>query len=705
MKTKMNEKDVYSISKKYLEQSLEDFSVSDIEVFQNIIKIHSELYYEKESPIISDREYDILFEKLQELEQRFHMQQKITDTVGSEGKRSSFKKVAHTRPMISLDNTYNAQELEDFDTRIKRILRNTSAHSQTPPVINDIPLIEGDIKNNYTLEFKFDGLGVELIYTKGIFTQAITRGNGLVGEDVTENVRQIANIPKTIPYTQDIEIRGEVLMPLSSFNTLNDEAKRKGGKIFANPRNAASGSLRVLDSEITKKRDLQFFAYDISDFSEFETQTYWDMIHFLWSLGFAISSYFKNCVGIEQVIKEIEYFWDIKKQIDFEIDGLVVKLNDMSLWKEIGYTEHHPRYAIAYKFPAELVTTRIDSIEHSVGRTGTLTPVANVEPVNIGGAVVRRSTLHNYDEIATLGIQIWDKVFIKRAGEVIPKIVSVIPELRDGTEEEIHIPKNCPSCGEMIYKDAEKVRYYCANSHNCPAQNREQFAYSVGKQGFDIDGLGERQVELFLELGFIKSLPDIFLLKNYREEILALEGFQEKSVNNLLKAIEQAKQVDVVKFLRSIGVPWVGKKTAKTLSQLFHSQEDILNFSYSVDEIEALPDIGPEIAKNVSEFFTQKKVLVRNLFQVLEVIFSDGSKDSITEGKYSGKTMCITGSFEGYSRDQLIEILEKQGGEFVGSVSKKTDFLLAGEKAGSKLAKARELGVEILSLEEFLYSL
>ena len=715
----MQQKDVYSISKTYLEQKNEDFWRKDVKILQDIMKIHSELYYEKEAPIISDNEYDILFEKLSVLEEKFWVEVKLSDSVWSEGKRSSFKKVSHTRPMISLGNTYNEEDLQDFDVRVKRILKtkfsqDSSLNSLLPGEkkqhLSLFPLAGERIQdraaqgeeNNipYTVEYKFDGLWVELVYKNWKLTQAITRWNGIEWEDVTENIKQIKNIPHEIRYLENIEIRGEVLMPLSSFERLNTQAKEAGEKIFANPRNAASGSLRILDTTITAKRDLKFFAYDISDFESYGEKSYFSMVHSLEKLGFDISSYFQKHQGISEIIQEIQNFGEKKKEIDFEIDGLVIKVDTIDLWKDIWYTEHHPRYAIAYKFPAEIQTTKIESVEHSVGRTGTITPVANVTPINLWWAVIRRSTLHNYEEIEKLDVREWDTVFIKRAGEVIPKIISVVKELRDGTEQKIAVPQKCPSCSSEVFKDEDKVRYYCNNKVSCTAQNKEQLAYSVGKGGFNIDGLWERQVEIFLTEWLIVNLVDIFQLKNKREKILELEGFKELSVNNLLSAIEKVQKTDIATFLRSIGIPGVGKKTAKTLSQIFHSESDIWNFTVTEEELIELPDIGPEVAKSVVEFFMTQREYILSLLKVLEIKFPD-TKEHVS-GKYSWKKICITGSFDGYSRDDLIEILEKQWGEFVWSVSKNTDYLLAWDKAGGKLKKAWELWIEVLKLEVFL---
>ncbi len=693
----MEQKQALLLSKTFLDTKSGDISQKDIFLFQELMKYHSELYYEQEAPLISDREYDTLFVKLREAEEHLWIEKKTSLSVWSTGIQSSFEKVAHSRPMISLDNTYNAEDLRDFDTRVQKL--------------------SGKQELEYMLEFKFDGLGIELVYEEWELIRAITRGNGLVGEDVTENIKQIRNIPQKISKKGRFEVRGEVVMPISSFEKLNRQALQEGGKIFSNPRNAASGSLRVLDIEVTKKRDLKFFAYDVSDFWDFETGEYFKMIHFLEQLGFEISSYFKKCQSIEEVIYEIEHFWDVKKQIDFEIDGLVLKLNTMKVWKEIGFTEHHPRYAIAYKFPAEIVTTTLVSVEHSVGRTGTITPVANLEAVNIGGAVIRRATLHNYEEVEKLGVKVGDRVFLKRAGEVIPKIISVA---LSGEGDTILPPPVCPSCGTLVVKDEDKVRYYCPNSFACPAQMWEKLAFAVGKQGFDIDNFGVKQAELFLELGFLKNLGDIFRLKNYREQIRELDGFKEKSVNNLLDSIEQIRKMDIVTFLKALGIPWVGKKTAKTLSKYILSLET-LSWILSLEkgkeatellqtELEALPDIGPEVAWSVIDFFTEQRAMIEDVFGEVEIEFlpkispfSLEKGDEVHTGKWQWKKMCITGSFEGYSRDQLTEILEKQGWEFMSSVSMKTDFLLAGEKAGSKLSKAQELGVKVLSLSDFLW--
>ncbi len=677
----MDKNQAYKLSRDFLDLEIGLFTQKQVKELQGLMQFHSEMYYEKDESVISDGQYDELLKKLQLLEVHFDMDDILGESVWSELKQSSFMKVKHSRPMISLDNTYNADELRDFDTRIKRILKTDAI----------LP---------YTLEFKFDGLGIELVYNEWVLEKAITRGNWVEWEDVTENIMQIKNIPKTIGKPGIFEVRGEVVMPISSFERLNKMALEEWEKIFSNPRNAASGSLRVLDISITKKRDLKYLAYDVSDFSAYSWWKYSSMIYELEHLWFEISSYFPECQDISEVISSIESIWDIKKTIDFEIDGLVIKLNDISLWGKIWFTEHHPRYAIAYKFPAEIVTTVLESVQHSVGRTGSITPVANLEPVNIWWAIIRRATLHNYDETQKLWVRIGDSIFLKRAGEVIPKVISVASS---AWWEEILPPSTCPSCWEEVLKDESKVRYYCPNSYRCPAQMREKLAFAVGKQWFNIDWFGEKQAEVFYKLGFIEKFWDIFRLKNYRDEILALEWFQEKSVNKLLEAIENVRNTDIVTFLKALWIPGVGKKTAKTLWKVISSLEsEILSWNWDLEQLQALPDIGPEVALSVVDFFTQQSDIAQDLLSVLNIEFPDTSSLPETQGRFTWKKVCITGSFEWYKRDELAEILEQQGWEFMGSVSAKTDFLLAWEKAGSKLKKAQELWVEILSLEDFL---
>ncbi len=712
--------DELQLSKHYLALDINDFVVFDIEKLASLLEYHSDLYYNKEKPIISDYEYDQLFKKLQILEEKFDIKEGQTHKVWSDITTSTFTKVAHSRPMISLDNTYNEEDLRDFDERIKRVLALDFS--------NNIP---------YVIEFKFDWLWVELIYKNWELVQAITRWNGIEWEDVTENVKTIKNIPKTISYKEHLEVRGEVVMPILSFEELNANALKSGWKVFSNPRNAASGSLRLLDASITAGRNLKFFAYDLANFEEFrikeEKTTYFDVIKDLESFWFEISSYFVPCENIKKVISSIDNFWDGKQNLDFDIDGLVIKVDNVLLWQDIGFTAHHPRYAIAYKFPAEILTTKILSVEHQVGRTGTITPVANLEPIFIGWVMVKRATLHNYDEIKNLQVMVWDNIFIKRAWEVIPKIVGVVriddeipppsgtpfkkgrwnkddfinsPFSKGGGwkpgdyKEEILPPEVCPSCGTWLLRDNEKVRFYCPNHLSCPEQIKQKLIHSVWKQGFNIDWLGSEQVDLFLEKGFISDLWDIFTLENKKDLILSLPGYKEKSVNNLLNAIKNARSQKIVNFLVALNIPGIWPQSAKELSRIITSNDDLLEFHFSLESLSNLQDIWEETAKNIYNFFTsiQNKILMKKLLEYIKIEY----REEIVWWKYEWKKMCITGSFEGFSRDELIEKLEKMWWSFVSSVSKNTDFLLAWEKAGSKLDKANSLWVQVITLEEFL---
>jgi DNA ligase (NAD+) len=429
--------------------------------------------------------------------------------------------------------------------------------------------------------------------------------------------------------------------------------------------------------------------------------TYYEVIKILETLWFEISSYFKVCNGIEEVIEEIDNFWETKKTIDFDIDWLVLKVNDIRQWNTIWFTEHHPRYAIAYKFPAELVRTQILSIEHSVGRTGTITPVANLMAVNVSWVIVRRATLHNYDEVEKKWVLIGDQVWIKRAWEVIPEVVAPIIESRNGQEIKIEIPLVCPICSWTVVRDDEKIRYYCTNKFNCKAQIEWSLIYSVGKTGLNIDWFWEKQVILFLEKWFINNLVSIFYLKDKKEEILKLEWFKEKSVSNLLEAIEKAKNQNIVSFLTALGIEWVGKKTAKTLAKIFEKKEDLFDFKYTIDDLLRLEDFWPETSESVLEYFSDNSNK-ENLIKLLEIIDIKFEKINSQEGKFAWKRFCVTWSFEWFTRDQIIEIIENEWGEFIWSVSKKLDFLVVWKDAGSKLKKANDLGVRVVGLEEIL---
>ncbi len=686
--------DFLTKSKDFLEKNIQDFSLEDVKILQKLIEYHSDLYYNKEQPIISDKEYDELFKKLEILEEKYKDKLTYFQTkkVWAKITESSFKKVKHTRPMISLDNTYNEEDLLDFDKRVKK----------------NLWLKNENIDIEYSLELKFDWLGIELIYENGEYKQAITRWNWIEGEDVTENVRQIENIPKKINYKDKLEVRWEIIMPISVFEELNKQARKTWWKIFSNPRNAASGSVRTKDISLTKQRKLKFFAYDLGNFEEFckkeKKQNYSEVISDLNNLWFKTSPYFKICKNIKEVIDNINNFWD-RKRFDFEIDWLVVKVNNIFLWDKIGWTQHHPRYAIAYKFPAEILTTKVISVDHQVGRTWTITPVANLEPINIWGAIIKRATLHNYEEVMELDVRIWDIVFIKRAWEVIPKIISVVKTEDRSNLEKIFPPKFCPSCGTRVEKEEWKVRYFCPNYKWCEAQIIERLTYAVWKDWFNVDWFWEKQVKKFYELWFIFDLPSIFEFKKYKNDILSLEWFQQKSVDNLLKAIEKAKKVNIVNFLVALSIFWVGKKVAKILSVLFKNKKDLSNFNYQVEDLENLEEIWPEIAEHVVNFFIDEdnKKMLKKLLSLVEIKFLEEKKVDKNNNFY-WKKFCITWSFEinwkKISREEIIEKLEWLWAKYVSSVSKNLDFLLVWDKPWSKLEKANKLWIKILKIDK-----
>lgn len=671
-----------------LNKNLASLTLGDIPFLREVVEFHRHQYYELDTPLISDEEFDRLYALLVATEERFHTSHESSPTQKIQSLvENHFTKAQHIHRMMSLDNTYNADDLREFQKRIRRILKDE------------------DIELEYMIEYKFDGLGIALTYEKGALVRALTRWDGQTGEDITLNAQEIKNIPHTIPYKETIEIRGEVVMPRSAFDELNARRLQSGDKLFANPRNAASGSLRQLDPAITHERDLLFFAYSCPDLEKVQNKgvfCYSDMIAKLGSWWLSTSQqwhkgalFFEKKIGIEPVIDMIHEMGK-KPVCPFDIDGLVIKVNDLRLWQILGMTSHHPRYAISYKFPAEYARTKIIDIEHSVGRTGTITPVAHVEPVNIMGVTVQHATLHNYDEVAKKDLRIGDQVFIHRAGEVIPEIIAPIIEARNGTELAILPPIICPICESPTHKEGEKIALLCSNPH-CPARETQALEWFVSKHGVDIDGFGPKQIELFLELGWVTDMASIYDLRDYQEELLQIEWYKEKSVDNLMTAIEAKRILPIDKFLGALGIPWVGKRTAKLLAQLFHSTDGILHFHLSFEELEAVKDIGPGTAGTIITYFETHKHLLERLLERVSVTFPQIAQNV---GILEGKTFCVTGTFE-KSRDDIHEIIEKNGGEVRSSVSGNLDYLIAGESAGSKREKALSLGVKVLDWESF----
>jgi len=675
----------------YLALSLEDLQQKDIEVLRSLIQYHRKQYYELEKPLITDDEFDRLYTLLVTGEEKFGMEYDHGSPTQEVNRleENHFTKAPHKHAMMSLDNTYNADDLFEFEKRIKRILDSDADSSR---------------EIEYIVEYKFDGLGIALTYEGGKLVRALTRGDGLMGEDITLNALQISNIPQYISTQQDLEVRGEIVMSRASFEKLNTKRLSTWEKLFANPRNAASGSLRQLDPTITKERDLLFFAYSCPDLEEWhnEVRQYFDIIQKLWKYGFQTSEqwqwgrlFFEKKQGIQSVIDMIH---DMGKKpvCPFDIDGLVIKVNDLDLWDNLWVTAHHPRSAISYKFPAEYARTKILGIHHSVWRTGAITPVAQVEPVNVMGVIVQNASLHNYDEVAKKDLKIGDWVFLHRAGEVIPEIIAPIPELRDGTESEIIPPTQCPICQFETYKEGEKIALLCSNPA-CPAREMQWLEWFVSKHGVDIDGFGPRQIELFLELGWVTDAASIYDLRDHREDFLTIEGYKEKSVDNLLQAIEEKRTLPVEKIIAALGIPWVGKRTAKLLAPLFQSPEDILSFQKTPEELEVIKDIWPETARSICEYFQTHTTLLRRILERVQVTYSQ-TQNQVSEGILAGKTFCVTGTFT-LSRDEIHSMIEENGGEVRTAVSGNLDYLIAGDNVGSKKEKAQSLGVTVLDWE------
>ncbi|EKE27061.1 MAG: hypothetical protein ACD_4C00067G0003 [uncultured bacterium (gcode 4)] len=685
---------------KYYLNNKSNLTIEEIPWLQEIIREHNILYYNHESPIISDKDYDELFRILKELEEKFEVFDLNSPTKRIDVLTSKqFKKGAHRYPMISLDNTYDADDLKDFNKRILNILKK-------------------DIDISYVIELKFDWLWMSLTYKDWKLVRALTRWNWIEWEDITINALQIKNIPKTIPFKdEEIEIRWEVIMPIEEFLELNRKRKEVEWKIFANPRNAASGSLRQLNYKITKERNLEFFAYSFpylendknrQIFLWNKIETYANYIEILREFWFSTSPYFHITRNIDEVVEEIEKQTQNKPIFEFDIDWLVIKTNDLSKWNQLWTTEHHPRYAIAYKFPATNVRTKVLDIEHSVWRTWIITPIAHLDPVNVSWVIVSRATLHNYDELTKKDVRINDEVFIVRAWEVIPEIISSIKEVRTWNETIVNPPEICPSCDTRLKKDEWKVAWYCPNKKLCPAQTLWSLISFSSKHWANIDWLWDKIIELFVGLWFITDFTSIYHLENYKDQILSLEWFETKKTENLLRSIEDSRNMNLANFFVALGIPQVWKKTWKILaSYIFEkmdssktSLEEIL-FSLNPEELQEIKDIWPIWAHSIVYYFEGYENLVKDLLKEINIIIPKKSEEVLEFLKLSWKSFCVTWSFEKISRDEIHKIIEDNGWETRSSVSKNLDYLIVWTEAWSKLQKAQELWVKVLSLEEF----
>jgi len=654
-----------------------------IEELRELINYHNYRYYVLNDPVISDAEYDELMKELISLEEQFPefiTPDSPTQRVGAPP-QEEFGTLSHSLPMLSLQDARNEDELREFDKRIKRALG-----------------VSSDYKISYVAEPKFDGLSCEIIYIDGKYYQAATRGDGYVGEDVTLNVRTIRTVPMRLIKDENIipsrlEIRGEVLMKKADFEKLNHELLKKGEKTFANPRNAASGSLRQLDPNITAQRKLDFIAWGVGVVEGVEFKYHWDTLLSLEKWGFRVSKPRRLCGDIEEVVEFYKQIEGKRDDMEYELDGIVVKVNEIALWDTLGTTARSPRWAIAGKFKPRQKTSKILNVIFQVGRTGTITPVAVLKPVEVGGVIVSRATLHNFDEIERLGVMVGDTVIVQRAGDVIPDIVTVIKEKRTGEEKPIVPPERCPVCKADVVREGVYLR--CINI-SCPARLVQAVKHFSQRRALDIEGLGGKTSELFVKEGLIKNLADIYYLK--KEDILKLPGFAEKSVQNLLDGIEKSKKPSLTRFLFAIGIPNVGEFTAQILAEQFGSLDRLMKATY--EELLSIHGIGPETAMSIYKFFKEE----RNI-DVLKKMFDAGLKPQVMEKRelpLQGKIFVFTGALSTMSRDDAKELVESLGGRVSNSVSKNTDYVVVGENPGSKYDKARSLGIRILSEEEFL---
>lgn len=656
----------------------------EIEKLVKDLNYHCYRYYVLDSPVISDEEYDRLYLRLKELEERYNyiLPDSPTQRVGAPP-LDKFEKVRHSEPMLSLDNAFSFEELREFDMRIKRFLKSQD-------------------KIEYTVEPKYDGLAIELTYRNGLLYRASTRGDGYEGEDVTQNIKTIRSVPLKIEGTEipdEIDIRGEVYMDIDEFDKLNREREQKGEPLFANPRNAAAGSVRQLDPSITASRKLHLACYGIGAVKGREFRSQWEFIKWLEKARFPVPAIVRPVKTIDEVISTISEIEEKRRTFPFETDGSVIKVNDFGLQKLLGIKTREPRWAIAYKFPAHQGTTIIKEILPSVGRTGVITPVAILEPVRIGGVTVSRSTLHNWDEIKRKDIRVGDTVVVERAGEVIPHVVMVIKEKRTGREKPLPIPEKCPVCGSKVLREEGEVAVRCIGL-NCPAQVQERIRHFASRGAMDIEGLGEKNVELLYSKGLIKHFIDIYKLK--KEDLLKLPRFAEKSAQNLIEAVERSKNTTLSRFLYALGILHVGEYAAKLLAKNFEKIEDLYNIK--PERITEIRQIGEKIAMSISDFFNDTENLkTLKTLKSLGIRISNPDFEVKKKGKLplEGLTFVITGTLP-KPRKEIEDMIERLGGHASSTVSKNTDYLIVGEEPGTKLKKAEGLGVKKISYDELL---
>ena len=649
-----------------------------IDTLINEINKASYEYYALDNPSLSDQEYDDKYNELLRLEEKYpelKREDSPTNRVGGEA-IDKFEKVTHNTPMLSFDDIFNSEEIELFDERIKKTIKNPE----------------------YTLEPKMDGLSGSLIYQDGVLVRAATRGDGVTGEDITINVKTIKSVPLHLSKKIDIEVRGEIYMSKLSFERANIERRSNGEKEFANPRNAAAGSVRQLDSKITAKRDLDFMAYFIPNPEKYGIKTQKESLDFLRELGFKTNYELNSLVhNAKEIEKYIEDLGSKRESLPYDIDGVVIKVNSLTDEEELGITSRVPRWGIAYKFPAVEVLTKLNEIVFTVGRTGKITPNAYFDTVHVDGSLVSKATLHNEDYCIEKDIRVGDIISIRKAGDVIPEVVEVKLDRRDKDLEPFKMIDKCPICNtKLIKKDAN---HFCPNE-KCPARNIEKLIHYASRDAMNFDGFGERIIEDFYNMGYINNFSDFYDLGKYKDELMTLEGFGEKSINNLLQAIENSKSNSLERLIYALGIRFVGKKTAKIFAYMFNTLDTFMASDY--ETLKNINEIGEVIAKSVVDYFSDENNLKEiNKLRELGINFKYlGNKIDTSNENISGKTFVITGTLS-KSRDYYKEILESLGGNVTGSVTKKTDYVLLGENPGSKYDKAKELNIAIISEDDF----
>ncbi len=636
-------------------------------------------YYVLDQPSVSDREYDRYYQELTALETDFPQfldPNSITQRVGG-AVLKGFEQVTHQRMMLSLGNAYNREDLDSFDLRVR-------AEVETP---------------RYMVELKIDGLAMSILYREGRFVQAVTRGDGNVGEDVTNNVRTIRSIPMHIDMEGEIELRGEVYMPKKSFEQLNAKREENHEERFANPRNAAAGSIRQLDSSIAAQRKLDAFWYYFVNAAEFGIQTHHEAMERMDELHVRTNPKRRLCQSMDEVWDYIQTMSEQRSTLPYEIDGIVIKLDDLSQQEQMGYTVKTPRWAIAYKFPAEEVETRLLDIVLSVGRTGRITPNAVLEPVRVAGTSVSAATLHNEDMIAQKDVRIHDMVVIRKAGDIIPEVVRSLPQKRDGHQQPYEFPKLCPICGSHIVRLKDEAAHYCINQ-DCPARVVESIIHFASRDAMDIDTLGDKKIEFFHHHGLLNTVEDIYHLKDHRDEIIAMEGFQEKSFEKMVAAIETSKAKGLDSLIFGLGIRQVGKKAARILAQEYGTMDALM--SAEVDDLVEIRDIGEITAQSLCAFFAEERnqILIAHLREA--GVQMSAPKQDIVESQFSGLTIVLTGSLTQLTRNEAKDLLTSLGANVTGSVSKKTDLVIYGDAAGSKLTKAQSLGVNTMDEATFM---